>query len=82
MIADYRIPQVLSYEGILIYLLTLKTHLKLVYHLVNQINENIPLEKDIDDQGQRLNVATVNGFLWRKRRKNQDIYRPTSYCRN
>ncbi|CAF1330663.1 unnamed protein product [Rotaria sp. Silwood1] len=53
-----------------------------VYYFVNEINENIHLEKNIEDEGQRLNVTTVNDFVWRKRKENQDIYRQTSYNGN
>ncbi|CAF4227999.1 unnamed protein product, partial [Rotaria sordida] len=40
--------------------------LLVVCYLVNHINENISLEKAIEDQGQRLNTAVINDFLWRK----------------
>lgn len=48
-----------------------------IYCLVNQVNKNIPLEKDIGDERQRLNAATIDVFLWTKRRGNQEIYRQT-----
>jgi len=50
-----------------------------IYCLVNQVNENVPLEKDIGDEEQRLNAATIAVFLWTKRRENQEIYRQTPF---
>ncbi|CAF1078059.1 unnamed protein product [Rotaria sordida] len=72
MFADYRVPQNVSKREELIpfcdddEIETRTEFLLIVCYLVNQINENMHLEKDIEDQGQRLNTVVINDFLWRK----------------
>ena len=102
MFADYRVPQVLAHEGILVYSSSLKKRLQrkdimgygdedeveiragsiLAVHLiVNQVNEMIPFERDIGDEGQRITAALVDVFLWRRRREHKEIYDKTPFHR-
>ena len=102
MFADYRVPQVLCHEGLLVYSSRLKERLKrkelipfgdedeveirgasilAVHLLVQQANEEIPLEKDLGDEGERLTSATVDFFLWRRRRLFEEQYHQTPFHR-
>lgn len=49
--------------------------------LVRQANEEIPFEKDLGDEGQQLSNATVDFFLWRRRRIHEEEYRRPPFHR-
>ena len=53
-----------------------------VHSIVNQVNEEIPLEKDLRDQGLRLNFILLDVFLWRRRpRQYRSRYQQTPFHR-
>ena len=102
MFADYRVPQVLCHEGLLVYSSRLRERLLkkellpfgdedeveiragsilCVHLLVQQANEDLPLEKDLGEEGERLSSATVDFFLWRRRREMSQIYGQTPFHR-
>jgi len=102
MFADYRVPQVLSHDGILVYSSELKERLNRheeipfgdedeceiraasilsVDYLVQMVNEQIPFETNIGEQGQRLNSILIDVFIWKRRRELSSIYSSTPFHR-
>lgn len=52
-----------------------------VEYLVQLVNEEIPLETNIGEQGQRLNAILIDVFLWKRRRNFSNIYNQTPFHR-
>jgi hypothetical protein len=102
MFADYSVPQLLSYEGVLVYSPELKSRIDqkeeipsgdldeceiragsilVVDLIVNHGNEKIRLEKNTKNEGQKLNAAIVDGYLWRKSVDQEVLYQQTPFHR-
>ncbi|CAF5001456.1 unnamed protein product, partial [Rotaria sp. Silwood1] len=102
MFADYSVPQLLSYEGVLVYSPELKRRIDgkeeippgdsdeceiragsilVVDLIVNHANEIIRLEKNSENEGKKLNAATVDGYLWRKSVDQEHLYQQTPFHR-
>lgn len=102
MFADYRVPQVLCHEGILLYSSSLRDRLErreeipfgdedeceiraasilAVDHLVQLVNDQLPFETNIGEEGQRINAIDIDVFLWRRRRELSSLYAVTPFHR-